>query len=187
VNLCEDRYRFAVAFAAAMLARKTSLFPPSRHDAALARVAAAYPDCGAIAEEPVPVLGDRLARYPADLEGDDWTGAVPVRPITGGDRFTRSTGVPQPNEKRWATSSRAACRRAALELPASGFSVLGTVPPQHMYGFESTVLMALAGGGALHPARPLFPRDVQAALSELPAPRVLVTSPIHIRALVEAA
>jgi acyl-coenzyme A synthetase/AMP-(fatty) acid ligase len=55
-----------------------------------------------------------------------------------------------------------------------------------MYGFESTVLMPLAAGGALHPARPLFPRDVQAALESMPAPRVLVTSPLHIRACVEA-
>jgi acyl-coenzyme A synthetase/AMP-(fatty) acid ligase len=190
VNLCEDRYRFAVAFAAALLARKTSLFPPSRHDAALARVAAAYPDCGAIAEEPVPVLGDRLARYPADLEGDDWTGAVPAIDAdqVAAIVFTSgSTGAPQPNAKRWGglvATGHAGC--AGLGLTASEFNVLGTVPPQHMYGFESTVLLPLAAGGALHPARPLFPGDVQAALEALPAPRVLVTSPIHIRACVES-
>jgi acyl-coenzyme A synthetase/AMP-(fatty) acid ligase len=190
VNLCEDRYRFAVAFAAALLARKTSLFPPSRHDAALARVFAAYPDCSAIAEEPVPVLGDRLARYPADLEGDDWTGAVPAIDADQAAAivFTSgSTGMPQPNVKRWGSLvATGHAGRAALGLVAGDFNVLGTVPPQHMYGFESTVLVPLAAGGALHPARPLLPGDVQAALEALPAPRVLVTSPIHIRACVES-
>jgi acyl-coenzyme A synthetase/AMP-(fatty) acid ligase len=189
-NLCEDRYRFAVALAAALLAGKTSLLPPSRHEQALARVFAAHPDAGAISEEAVPGCAGPLVLYPADLGAGEWSGAVPAIPVdqVAAIVFTSgSTGVPQPNVKRWGKLvASGTAERAALELPSDGFNVLGTVPPQHMYGFESTVLMALAGGGALHPARPLFPRDVQAALDELPAPRVLVTSPIHIRALVEA-
>jgi acyl-coenzyme A synthetase/AMP-(fatty) acid ligase len=190
VNLCEDRYRFAVALVAALLAGKTSLFPPSRHDAALRRVVAAHPDCGAIADAPAPVLGDRLIHYPADLGGGTWTGPVPMIDAhrVAAIVFTSgSTGEPRPNAKRWGhlvASGHAEC--AALGLTAGDFSVLGTVPPQHMYGFESTVLLPLAAGGALHPGRPLFPRDVQAALESLPAPRVLVTSPLHIRACVEA-
>jgi acyl-coenzyme A synthetase/AMP-(fatty) acid ligase len=190
VNLCEDRYRFAVALAAALLAGKTSLFPPSRHDAALQRVVDAHPDCGAIADAPAPVLGGRLVAYPADLGGPAWTGPIPAIDAerVAAIVFTSgSTGEPRPNAKRWGrlvASGRAEC--AALGLTPGAFSVLGTVPPQHMYGFESTVLLPLAAGGALHPGRPLFPRDVQAALEQLPAPRVLVTSPLHIRACVEA-
>jgi acyl-coenzyme A synthetase/AMP-(fatty) acid ligase len=190
VNLCEDRYRFAVALAAALLAGKASLFPPSRHAHALARVLAAHPDAGTIAEVAVPGCAGALVLYPSDLGAGEWSGPVPAIPADqlAAIVFTSgSTGVPQPSEKRWGKLvAGGTAERAALELPAGGFSVLGTVPPQHMYGFESTVLMPLAGGGAFHPARPLFPRDVQAALNELPAPRVLVTSPIHIRALVEA-
>lgn len=190
VNLCEDRYRFAVALAAALLAGKTSLFPASRHDAALRRAVAAHPDCGAIADAPAPVLGDRLLDFPADLGGGAWSGPVPAidaQRVAAIVYTSGSTGEPRPNAKRWGhlvASARAEC--AALGLTAGDFSVLGTVPPQHMYGFESTVLLPLAAGGALHPGRPLFPRDVQAALERLPAPRVLVTSPLHIRACVEA-
>jgi acyl-coenzyme A synthetase/AMP-(fatty) acid ligase len=190
VNLCEDRYRFAVALAAALLAGKTSLFPPSRHEAALAAVADAHPDCGAIADAPAPFPGERLLRYPDDLGAESWTGPAPTIDAerVAAIVFTSgSTGEPRPNAKRWGrlvASARAEC--AALGLTAGEFNVLGTVPPQHMYGFESTVLMPLAAGGALHPARPLFPRDVQAALESMPAPRVLVTSPLHIRACVEA-
>ena len=188
VNLCEDRYRFAVALAAALLAGKASLFPPSRHAHALARVLAAHPDAGTIAEDAGAGLRGALVLYPSDLGAGEWSGPVPAIPADqlAAIVFTSgSTGVPQPSEKRWGKLvAGGTAERAALELPAGGFNVLGTVPPQHMYGFESTVLMPLAGGGALHPARPLFPRDVHAALNELPAPRVLVTSPIHIRALV---
>jgi acyl-coenzyme A synthetase/AMP-(fatty) acid ligase len=52
-----------------------------------------------------------------------------------------------------------------------------------MYGLESTVLMALRNGLALHAARPFYPADVRAALEDIPRGRVLVTTPVHLRAL----
>jgi acyl-coenzyme A synthetase/AMP-(fatty) acid ligase len=52
-----------------------------------------------------------------------------------------------------------------------------------MFGLESTVLMALRGGLALHAGRPFYPADVAAALAEIPGDRVLVTTPVHLRAL----
>jgi acyl-coenzyme A synthetase/AMP-(fatty) acid ligase len=62
-------------------------------------------------------------------------------------------------------------------------TVLGTVPQQHSYGLESTVLMAMQGGLALHAGRPFFPADIRAELSALPRPRCLVTTPTHLRVL----
>jgi acyl-coenzyme A synthetase/AMP-(fatty) acid ligase len=62
-------------------------------------------------------------------------------------------------------------------------AILGTVPPQHMYGLESTVLMPLQCGAALHAGRPFYPADICAALESLPRPRMLVTTPYHLRAL----
>jgi acyl-coenzyme A synthetase/AMP-(fatty) acid ligase len=61
--------------------------------------------------------------------------------------------------------------------------VVGTVPPQHVYGLESTVLMAMQGGCALHAGRPFYPADIRAALEALPRPRGLVTTPVHLRVL----
>jgi acyl-coenzyme A synthetase/AMP-(fatty) acid ligase len=52
-----------------------------------------------------------------------------------------------------------------------------------MFGFESTVLLALQGGFALHAGRPFYPADVCAELERTPRPRGLVTTPIHLRAL----
>ncbi|HEY0231618.1 MAG TPA: AMP-binding protein, partial [Dokdonella sp.] len=61
--------------------------------------------------------------------------------------------------------------------------VVATVPPQHMYGIELSILLPLLGPFAVHSGRPLFPADVAAALDEVPEPRVLVTTPVHLRAL----
>src|SRR3546814_8081818 len=56
----------------------------------------------------------------------------------------------------------------------------------HMYGMEMSVLLPLLGNVAVHVARPFFPQDVADALAEAKAPRLLVTTPVHLRALVEA-
>jgi acyl-coenzyme A synthetase/AMP-(fatty) acid ligase len=62
-------------------------------------------------------------------------------------------------------------------------AVLGTVPPQHSYGLESTVLMVMQGGLAMHAGRPFYPADLRADLASLPRPRCLVTTPVHLRVL----
>jgi acyl-coenzyme A synthetase/AMP-(fatty) acid ligase len=49
-----------------------------------------------------------------------------------------------------------------------------------------SVLLPLLGAVGVHAGRPFFPADVAAALAEVPAPRVLVTTPVHLRALVES-
>jgi acyl-coenzyme A synthetase/AMP-(fatty) acid ligase len=66
-------------------------------------------------------------------------------------------------------------------------SVLGTVPPQHMYGLEFTVVMGMQGGFAMHAGRPFFPSDICAELEALPRPRGLVTTPVHLRVLLAEA
>jgi acyl-coenzyme A synthetase/AMP-(fatty) acid ligase len=38
----------------------------------------------------------------------------------------------------------------------------------------------------VHEARPFFPVDIAAALAAAPQPPLLVTTPVHLRALVEA-
>jgi acyl-coenzyme A synthetase/AMP-(fatty) acid ligase len=53
-----------------------------------------------------------------------------------------------------------------------------------MYGLETSVLLALLSDMAVHAGRPLFPADIAAALEEVPEPRVLVTTPVHMRAIV---
>jgi acyl-coenzyme A synthetase/AMP-(fatty) acid ligase len=96
-----------------------------------------------------------------------------------------STGDPLPFRKTWGSLVRSALAEVdRLELRAwPGMAVLGTVPPQHAYGLESTLLMAMQGGLPLHAQRPFFPADVRAELAALPRPRCLVTTPAHLRVL----
>jgi acyl-coenzyme A synthetase/AMP-(fatty) acid ligase len=101
-----------------------------------------------------------------------------------------STGVPQGHTKLWRSFSRSsalnAMRMREVLEPVHGSArpwIVATVPPQHMYGLETSVLLALLSDMAVHAGRPLFPADIAAALAEVPEPRVLVTTPVHMRAI----
>ena len=59
------------------------------------------------------------------------------------------------------------------------WALVATVPPQHMYGFESTVLIALVGGAAFDAGRPFYPADVAAALARLPLQLPLIRSALR--------
>jgi len=187
LNLCEDRYRFMVGFAAALLAGRITLLPPNRTEQMLARMADSHSDCPMFADEPIPEARSPVIVLP---ENSIETAPATSVPSIPGDRLAAivytsgSTGEPQANPKHWKELVTGAhAERAALGLaPGCAYNFVGTVPPQHMYGLESTVVMPMATGGAIHPARPLLAQDVEHALQSLPAPRVLITTPIHIRA-----
>jgi acyl-coenzyme A synthetase/AMP-(fatty) acid ligase len=184
VNLCEDRYRFLVAFSAALSRGKTTLLPSSHAPAAVAELVAAHPDCSVLDDAGVAGTGGKqpqeLAEPPEDF--------IAVIGHTSG-----STGKPASHAKTWSglratTALNAATIRAAIGGNASAQQpwIVATVPPQHMYGLETSVLLPLLAGFGIHSGRPLLPADVAAALDEVPAPRVLVTTPVHLRSLVES-
>jgi acyl-coenzyme A synthetase/AMP-(fatty) acid ligase len=182
INLCEDRYHFMVAYAAALSAGHTALLPPARAEELIDEIQRAQRDSYRCDDARVAaVLGARSAALPARIAGNQ----VALVGVT-----SASTGEPKSFPKTWRTlnggSQRAqAAIRDALRAPTAPW-ILATVPPQHTYGMEFSVLLPLIGGMAVHAARPLFPADVAAALAELPQPRILVSTPLHLRTMVES-
>lgn len=192
LNLCEDRGAFLHAFAAACWRGQTSLLPQSRVAGAVREIAAMFPGCYALTDAAFDDVGVPQFRVGAgDLDAPPWPGAVPQVPAAHAAAivFTSgSTGGPQPHVKSWRNLFVTAglCAERFLGDAASGHAIVATVPPQHMYGLETSVMLALAGGCATHAARPFFPEDVRAALAAVPAPRVLVTTPVHLKAIAAA-
>lgn len=175
LNLCVDRYRFMLAFAAVCLRGQTNLLPSSPAAPALDAVRAAYPGSHALDDAAVPLEDAGAATQCPGIEA----GLVAAMLFTSG-----STGTPQAHPKTWKTLSVIALHLSQRLLDEAPAQIVATVPPQHMYGLETTVLMGLGGRCAIHSGRPFFPQDVAEALAEVPAPRVLVTTPVHLRALV---
>ena len=97
-----------------------------------------------------------------------------------------STGRAKPNPKRWSellSGAHQAQQRFGL---TAGLTVVATVPPQHMYGLETSIMAPLASGVCVHAGRPFFPEDVRTALQEAAPRRVLITTPVHLQACLRA-
>jgi acyl-coenzyme A synthetase/AMP-(fatty) acid ligase len=192
INLWSDRVRFAAGFAASLSRGQISLMPPSQVAGVIERLAREYRDVYCMRDDGAEHAGMETFQYPSALEHG---ARVPAMPPIPEERvaaivFTSgSTGDPLPHAKLWGGLVASALAEieclGVQRLP--GLALLGTVPPQHMYGLESTVLMALQGGLALHPGRPFFPADICAELEALPRPRGLVTTPVHLRAVLAEA
>lgn len=196
LNLCNDRYAFAVALGAALLRGQASLLPPDARPETMARLTAEHGPLTAVTDEPsletpgldrvMVEVGARAADAPCDVPVIDGR-LHAVSLLTSG-----STGVPQPHAKSWHTlvgDAAAAVARLAqlLGRPSlEGLTLVGTVPVQHSYGLESTALLALVGGAAFDSGRPFFPADIVAALAAVPRPRALVTTPFHLKTLLLA-
>jgi acyl-coenzyme A synthetase/AMP-(fatty) acid ligase len=190
VNLCEDRYRFLVAFCAVALRGQVTLLPPSRAPAVVVDVMARHADSYALGDVAADAAPPGYWRLPQVLDQAD--GPVPAVPedavvVIG---FTSgSTGAPKPFPKTLAAfrTSNTQNLSAVADLWGTATpSLVATVPPQHMYGMEMSVVMPLLGDACVHGGKPFFPGDVARALADMPAPRVLVTTPVHLRALLES-
>ncbi len=210
LNLCRDRYFFSLGFCAALMRGATTLLPPNRQPQTIAEMSANYEDCYCLTDTAVEdrqVLS-RCGNLPLiDIAQNHDIDCCPEGemdvPLIAGEQlaaiaFTSgSTGKPKPNKKPWFTLVGTAQMLAQRFFNADFYSVKGrngqmsrptiiaTVPSQHMYGLEMTVMMALQGGVVMHNSHPFYPRDVAANLDSVVAdPRVLVTTPVHLRAIV---
>ncbi|RRN79457.1 acyl-CoA synthetase [Pseudoxanthomonas sp. SGD-10] len=189
-HLAEDRYRFLLGFCAAALRGQVALLPPSGAPRTLSEVLRAHAEGGAYrlgGEDGIPVPGLEAAR------GAPVAAAATPR-VRSGDLAaigytSGSTGRPQAHAKTWAGFATGTAQNLAALADLWGGrqpQVVATVPPQHMYGMEMSVLLPLLGGAAVHAGRPLLPADVAEALEQACGPRILVTTPVHLRALLRS-
>jgi len=179
INLCEDRYQFLIGFMAALMARCRTVLPP----APLPEVVAAVE---AETASPVRIDDAWVERHAGDRRRQRWA-EPPSLPDDDFDAVvlytSGSTGAHRAHLRRWHHLSKGADLTAqALGLNReSRLNFLATVPPQHMFGLETTILLPLLAGQAIDANKPLFPEDVRISLERLPRPRGLITTPLHLR------
>lgn len=190
LNLCSDRYHFLVAFAAALVRGQVSLLASDRSPRWLEQLAAAYPEAYTIGDggDSIPGFEHAPLILAEHRHGAVAVPRIPVMQTAAVVATSGSTGAPVLHRKPWGglvTCSEAAAERFGLVGPTAA-SIVGTVPPQHMYGFETTVLLPLHTSASSYAGSNFFPYDIAQALASVPAPRVLVTTPLQIRTLLAA-
>lgn len=190
LNLCHDRYHFAVGFAAGLLRGMTSLQPSSQSAETLRRLQADYPDLICLCDSPCETLD--LPRFDYSPRPPSPAPATAIPQIHADHLaailFTSgSTGLPQAQRKTWGKLvANGQAEAIALGLDRQPHTIIATVPVQHSYGFESTFLLALHGGCAFWAGKPFFPQDIASALDAVPRPRLLVSTPFHLATLFAA-
>jgi len=201
-NLCGSRVGFLVSWLAAFRRSCLQLLPPSGGHADLVAMLQSSVD-------PLIVADDALALQPQWTEharslihvpdatstripdddlawSPDWD--VPlVRLHTSG-----STGTPVPQVKTLSQLARGAEMLGEhLEQTIDGGlaalrQIVCSVPPQHMFGEETSVMLSLVHGIPVLDRRPLLPADVRAAFEWCEGGAAWVTTPLHLRAFVQA-
>jgi hypothetical protein len=153
LNLCTDRYRFAVGFAAALLRQQTSLLPPNLTSGLCSDCCAYYPDAYCLVDDDGAPDGLLSVRYPAlDVKPvlDFDVPVIPGEHVAAIVFTSGSTGEPVSHPKFWRSlvaSAQAEIERLGIAAH-TGITGFGTVPAQHMYGLESTGDHAHAGRAA---------------------------------------
>ena len=186
LNLAIDRYAFVVGLLAGVATGRTCVLPPTTAPAALAQLRVRHPDLVALVDVDSP---------PAELPAvsiHTGTRAAPLQfPNVHPDAIVAilytsgSTGEPVPHAKTWGSlvAGALALQRDLARRGVRGGTVVGTVPAQHMYGLEATVMLPLAAGWPFHAGRPLLPADFRAACATVRDSVVLATTPLHLRAI----
>ena len=188
INLCSDRYRFAVGLCAALVRGQISLLPPNYTPAFVASLLEDHPGLYALADSPLTEIVLERFDFPElspSISGAFIVPKIPAQQIAAYVFTSGSTGRPTAHVKTWGGVARGAIAQAerfALS-PGSETTLVATVPPQHMYGLESSLILALQTGISFFGGHPFYPADIRAALSQISGARVLVTTPFHLRAL----
>lgn len=202
LNACNDRYRFSVGLAAAITTGRISLLPSTNTPEMASQLKTHAPDVFCLTDNENCTLALPQLQYSAQETAPDTVDTnvkipntelkVPIIPVDQlvATVFTSgSTGTPLPHNKPWGTlvlSVRTEAKRIGLLSATAPTTLIATVPPQHMYGFESSVLMAWQSGHVLSNAHPFYPADVCQAIEEAPQPRLLISTPVHLQALIES-
>lgn len=190
INLCETRHGFMLGFAAALIRGQVSLLPPGRGRGDWETLARRHGAAHVLSE--APVAGAKTFVLREFLDARD-AGAFDMPHIDGSAvaaiLFTSgSTGEPAAHPKSWGQL----CRGARLLAQALGWgeapahAIVGSVPPQHMFGLEATVMLAWQSGVAVHAHAPLLAADLDTALHECGRPAWWMATPMHLRAALQA-
>ncbi len=190
VNACQDRYRFVVGLGAALVREQLSVLPHSYSADTVRVIREKYGPIACLVDGDNPFEGLRTLAWPDDLAATPrWPApAFPANQPAACLSTSGSTGVPVWHLRSWGAIAKSALAGAQALNMTDGktWRVLATVPSQHSYGFESAIFLPLCVDGCFHRDQPFYPADVMSALASMPRPRLLVTTPVHLRAMVSS-
>ena len=201
-NLCTSRVGFLVTWLAALRSGCLQLLPPSGGHADLIAILKSCSDPMVVVDDAQllqpqwtdyarclvnsPAASQWSTRDDVPPWASDWDSPI-VRLYTSG-----STGAPVPQTRTLGQLARGAqVLGMRLDEEVSGGltaikSIVCCVPPQHMFGLETSVMLSLVHAIPVLDRRPLLPADIKAAFDLVGDGAVWIATPLHLKALVSA-
>ncbi|NPC57957.1 AMP-binding protein [Caenimonas soli] len=201
-NLCNSRVGFLVTWLAALRRGCLQLLPPSGGHADLVAILKSVAD-------PVIVVDDAkllqphwaeharcLVHLPQAKTSAEPDAALAWNPDLDSPLLrlytSGSTGTPEPQIKtlgQFARGAQVLATRLDQDVEG-GLAALGqiicSVPPQHMFGVETSVMLSLVAAVPVVDRRPLLPADVHAAFERCVGDAAWIATPLHLRALAQS-
>ena len=203
-NLCTSRLAFLITYLAALRNRCLMILPPSVSSGDLNEVLSRHPHAVVVGDAETGPDADAVhgvspirhvactPSWPPAACSDDALAWEPAWAATSVVLFTSgSTGTPEPQAKtlrHLATGALVLGARLSKDLEgglAAIERIVCSVPPQHMFGFECSVMLSLLCGMPVLDRRPLLPADVFAAFAD-DARCAWIATPLHLRSLVQS-
>jgi acyl-coenzyme A synthetase/AMP-(fatty) acid ligase len=158
--------------------------PPNQLSATLDQLVADYPDSYRM-ENDEPLFGESACLVD---QGCETVPDIPAKQLCAIAFTSGSTGQPKPNLKYWKTLLTGTLGNAELlQLGCDDrMNLVATVPSQHMWGMETAILLPLFAKVAASHRTPFYPQDIADSLAEVAPPRALVSSPVHLDALLRS-
>jgi len=152
LSVCNDRFDFALGLVGAWMIGIPTLLPSDQGRAQLAELCRTYPSIHRLGDRELQAYRgqsqDQLHRFDGFEEK---LGQTIVIPFTSG-----TTGDPVPYPKTLSSLMGSAALISRQLGGVQGIRLVATVPPQHMYGLELTLLLPLFEGAILDYRRPFF-------------------------------
>ena len=188
INLCDNRLWFAAGLAATFGKRQTTLLPPANTPGVITELLNLFPEAIALTDReqdlPCPKLNISSLMEPVNCGRHGFGSSIPTLDLIA---FTSgSSGKPQPWRKSWPMLAH--CARLALSslgLARQSLAVIGTTPPQHMYGLETSVIWPLCSKLVLTDQKPFYPEDIRLTMEKSSLPVLLATTPMHLKACID--
>ncbi len=191
VNLCQSRYTFMVVFFAVISRGQINLLPGKRDGETGQRLKDEYTQTTVVsdqAQDSSTLEADLILVLDPGSHGEAGPFSPAPEAVVAIVFTSGSTGEPQSHTKTWAMFGdwREVHWNHVTQPPAAPALLVATVPPWHMYGLEWAMLVPTIAPLIVHCGPDFFPRDVESAINDFAGACMLVTTPLHLRALTRA-
>ncbi len=193
INLCRNRYHFLVTFCAILIRRQVNVLPPNQLAATINAFDFTLDNCYCIADHDDLITKYEQVIYPQQIPVT--LQAVVIPQITGKEicviSYTSgSTGAPKAQYKTWYSLVSIAVK-TQKRLSEYGYNktlkLLATVPAQHMYGLETSILLPLQQGYSMVANTPFFPEEIAQTIQTISDPCALISTPLHLQMCLKSA